>query len=566
MDFEDLLYNNEYINTKISNPVDARLRKNIKASFKKRAQKEGDPIQKKPEVKNIFEKEIVEKKTIINIDSRYRDYLLHPSASKFKYELGTSFKNVKKIKLVSTEIPNTSQTFKKGKNTRIYFSENDKDIYSTDITPGNYNPISLKQELEFCMNNIKREDGSFFDFEVSIDLQSDVVSFLSLNYTYLQSDPIKAFKNSNLLTIEIPNASSFKQGDNIYIAGISANICGIPSRLINGIRSIKSVVAGGVQIEVSSKAFFNGTTGGNQIKIGTFLPVKFYWSKPSTVGGILGFLPEDTSSEVEVEIDNTIRGVGESRGHIFHASTIKPHSLKSNDTILINFATGFFRVTVVDDKNFHFNFFEQMKKDTPFAFIPVTNKLKIKHPSHGLVNGNELTFYNLEFKGKEKYNHQKFKIEKIDENHYNLLSNKDIYDFITFNGKVRVSSNVHGFQNIVSNTVNDALNRNVNLSGENYLFLCIPNLETVNDQQISDAFAKIQLNAPPGSLIYNSFVPVEKIFFDKLLDELTYLDISFKTYGGELYDFNDNELSLSLEITEMVTVTKRYNSRTGNVQ
>ncbi len=51
-------------------------------------------------------------KEIVSIDSRFRDTLEYPNSNNFKSYLGKSFKNVIKIKLISTQIPNVEQVIK----------------------------------------------------------------------------------------------------------------------------------------------------------------------------------------------------------------------------------------------------------------------------------------------------------------------------------------------------------------------------------------------------------------------------------------------------------------------
>lgn len=56
---------------------------------------------------------IFTKKSIISIDSRIRDYEKFPHAHDFVAPFGKSFKDVKSMRLISTEIPNSDQVFKK---------------------------------------------------------------------------------------------------------------------------------------------------------------------------------------------------------------------------------------------------------------------------------------------------------------------------------------------------------------------------------------------------------------------------------------------------------------------
>ena len=106
------------------------------------------------------------------------------------------------------------------------------------------------------------------------------------------------------------------------------------------------------------------------------------------------------------------------------------------------------------------------------------------------------------------------------------------------------------------------------LSGNNYVFLTSPGLETiVNTNIINDVFAKLLLSEPPGNIIFNSFIANAKIFDTVPLAKLEKLE--FKVTGADsfLYDFNNNDFSFSLEIIEYVDSLKNtgISSRTGSV-
>jgi hypothetical protein len=59
---------------------------------------------------------------IVNIDSRYRDYIKYPSENKFSINLGRNYKNVKAIKLLSIELNNTISYMDSIKKRKLYFT------------------------------------------------------------------------------------------------------------------------------------------------------------------------------------------------------------------------------------------------------------------------------------------------------------------------------------------------------------------------------------------------------------------------------------------------------------
>jgi hypothetical protein len=163
----------------------------------------------------------------------------------------------------------------------------------------------------------------------------------------------------------------------------------------------------------------------------------------------------------------------------------------------------------------------------------------------------------------------------------NMLYNvKDIIDEHTFTfdcaefstksensggNNVYISSLKHGFNGIQQNTKNSLLNRSINLEGENYSFLCCPQLSTMlNTGKVENVFARITLDQSPGSVVFN-FLSNPKIFDTAPLYELTELEFSVVNYDNTLYEFNDLDYSMVLEITEIVdTFTdSNFNSRTG---
>ncbi len=178
-------------------------------------------------------------------------------------------------------------------------------------------------------------------------------------------------------------------------------------------------------------------------------------------------------------------------------------------------------------------------------------------------------------------------LDKINNNTFsvNKILNKDFYNF-KIPGQYAndssytepgfyMSSYSNGFSYKHDNTglgANSNLGNGpynaLKLSGNNYVFLTSPGLETiVNTNIINDVFAKILLSEPPGNIIFNSFVANTKVFDEVPLAKLERLQ--FKVVGGDgfLYDFDNNDFSFSLEIVEYIDSLKNtgISSRTGSV-
>uniref|UniRef100_A0A6C0H7G1 Uncharacterized protein n=1 Tax=viral metagenome TaxID=1070528 RepID=A0A6C0H7G1_9ZZZZ len=128
-----------------------------------------------------------------------------------------------------------------------------------------------------------------------------------------------------------------------------------------------------------------------------------------------------------------------------------------------------------------------------------------------------------------------------------------------------ISSLLHGFNAIQTNTKNSVLNRSINLQGENYAFLCCPQIATMmNTGKVTNIFARFLLDQSPGSMVF-SFLSNPKEFHTAPLNQLSELEFSVVNHDASLYDFNDLDYSFVLEITEIVDMTDGFNlsSRRG---
>jgi hypothetical protein len=147
----------------------------------------------------------------------------------------------------------------------------------------------------------------------------------------------------------------------------------------------------------------------------------------------------------------------------------------------------------------------------------------------------------------------------FNENEYLITLN----DFATktYSGggnEITVSSERHGFRNFQSNTYTGEetgkLYRSISLEGENFIFLISNNLQTVyspGNEKIGDIFAKILLNEPPGLMMFDSFISAPKDFSPPLA-VFKDIEIYMKRRDGYLFNFNNINYSISLEITEIV--------------
>jgi hypothetical protein len=107
----------------------------------------------------------------------------------------------------------------------------------------------------------------------------------------------------------------------------------------------------------------------------------------------------------------------------------------------------------------------------------------------------------------------------------------------------------------------------VDVNGDKYIYLSIKQLDNIvtNEFTTSDtAFAKIALNSKIGQDIFNSFIPSQKEFTDGVLPELNEIEVKFFNDNGKLYDFNNQEVSFTLEITTEEEMLETFNINPNN--
>lgn len=87
------------------------------------------------------------KKTIVNIDSRFRDNYIAESTSNFTYRPIVPYRNIIRVALVSAEIPNVFYTFTNERHNTDFTLITDIDSYTITITEGNYTAPLMMNEL-----------------------------------------------------------------------------------------------------------------------------------------------------------------------------------------------------------------------------------------------------------------------------------------------------------------------------------------------------------------------------------------------------------------------------------
>jgi len=247
------------------------------------------------------------------IDSSHRDKDLYPDANNFRISLPRSYRNVKRVRLVSMEFPNVEQVIKEtppNQRNNIIRWLNDEDssedydilVYEAFLTPGNYSADTLATEIETRMNLVNRfSDGTPHEFSVSINLDTDIVTFQSIQSKLLVTNPLSTVINTNVITVS-QIGQPFSVGDQAVIQN-ARTFAGIPSELLNTTHIVTFASANSYEFIVPARASQTVTAGGGtSVRSGVEKPFQLLWSNIDSPGEMLGFPQEDSADHIAYEI------------------------------------------------------------------------------------------------------------------------------------------------------------------------------------------------------------------------------------------------------------------------
>lgn len=341
LDPNDLLNTNIFVNEPIlTDEIPEELNEEFKNFYKKEIERKNDETLLKKldsrEILSIDDGDIIndnfiteeksknndikrikkEVKTLISIDSRDRNKVSYPLASNFNIFLGKTYYNVKQVRLISIEFPNTNAVIN-SKNNLIYW-RNQEDIdldlidditqtypvYRAPLRIGSYVSSTLQSEMTNQMNLIKRKNPpNYHYFVISLDFDTDIVKFISLILQSLSVNPFTTILNSGVITVSAVG-HGYSTGDNIYILGAS-NTAGIPASILNGFQKITVINDNKFQYEVNINANESGDGGGNVVKTGKSAPFQFLFGEYSnTVAQNIGYPLENSSTLIKTDISS----------------------------------------------------------------------------------------------------------------------------------------------------------------------------------------------------------------------------------------------------------------------
>jgi len=242
----------------------------------------------------------------------------YPNPNHYKIILSKSLHNIRQIKLVSSEFPNTEKVIKdypeSKRNNKLYWQNLDDGeyIYSLDIIPGNYSPNSLVTEIKEQFQKIKRisysdtliindgtnaklEKDEYHKVDVIINGYTDVVQFKSYNVIILDKAISKSeseYQDEHIRIVINHVDHGLSIGDSIVIENtIATNE--IPSTVINTSHIIDSVQDENnylIKLPIHNLSKTTDNTGGGSA-INILIPIKFrmFFNYDDTPGKLLGF-------------------------------------------------------------------------------------------------------------------------------------------------------------------------------------------------------------------------------------------------------------------------------------
>lgn len=257
-----------------------------------------------------------------------------------------------------------------------------KPNYTAEIKPGNYNILSLANELQTKMNLVQRdilnlitstEDPAplmqFHYFTVDADVNTDVITFSSyIINEFVDFSPISTVKGSTEIKV-LSAYHIFIPGDKVLMIGVNSS-GGLSSAVLNGLFTVLTTGLGFFTYEVNVQASETKRGGGFNVKTG--VPDKFRFllmTGLSRISNVMGFPYEDSSQ------------------YIGAANPIRTKTLKINDAIIsgdyVRFITtaphGLKQATVVE-----------------ISSISTEGKVITSTP-HGIKNGKNIYLYGTNF-------------------------------------------------------------------------------------------------------------------------------------------------------------------------
>jgi len=421
----------------------------------------------------------------------------------YSIELPLTIHNIFMIKLISTQFPNTSMTFKKNKNNKIYWKNlDDGDIvYSAEISEGNYNSTDLALNLQNAMYSVSRHNKPPIEvnYFYNSNADPDIENYLNeINATKVNKG---GYTNKILFEITLDENTNIATFKSYKEAKLRRPIIKITD--INGNPPPEQDVAATAYYEppYTLKILHpnHGLSIGDQIKLSNFA----------------------SDSGISDTILNKIHYI---------------NNIDNKDTYQI----------IID--NFDLTLDRTKTYGGYSAVVYVPNKFSLLFNYSDTV-GNELGFrkvatdiaitdYNTIIQNTNKYANEIQKYDASTKRNY-------VYDD---SGQLVVLKN-----------------NSLKLTGNDYILMKIGEFSgnrNFGGNVITDYFAKINLSENPGNVLYDTFVSTPHVLYDMI--DLKTLNISLFSQDGKLYDFNGIDHSFVIELLSLDLLPQKTGINANN--
>lgn len=221
-----------------------------------------------------------------------------------------------------------------------------QNIYKVDIKPGNYTASTLVDQIASTLNKVRRLNGAgqFHYFEVTVNLDTDVILFDSVILTQLPNNSISTTAASTIITVSSAG-HGFKTGDRVKMLGVK-NLAGIAGSVLRGDFIVTVVDFNTFTYEITERAIETASGGGNVVKTGKNAPFRLLFNSEDTrIQFNTGFPDEDSS--VAISANNPILTKSLSitnavllPGEIIRITTSIAHSLQAANSGIITSITS----------------------------------------------------------------------------------------------------------------------------------------------------------------------------------------------------------------------------------
>jgi hypothetical protein len=256
----------------------------------------------------------------------------YPDNNYYKINLKKTFYNVNRIRLISSEFPNTERVIKNyplnKKNSMLYWQilEDGEDLYSIEIMPGNYTLNTLIAELTRQISNVIRPITNIYNLNINnsemlyytynlpvidINSQNDLFTMKLLQRLTI-SKPLSLSNHTfddgfARLRIYHPN-HNLNANDQITISNATSTN-NVPDTILNSTFNIERILDRNTyEVKLprytASTAQNDITNGGSNVLIIYPLKFRLLFDRPYTLGNILGF--KDIGKPSSITNFNTI--------------------------------------------------------------------------------------------------------------------------------------------------------------------------------------------------------------------------------------------------------------------